>query len=243
MVHVCFLLDLRSIWPPLLRDLKQSLLQQANFYAISSNWRSKLDSVRDRIGLCYVIKNRISSCDEPKVAYGQRGNFSLRDFHHAVNSLPADSFSPEITDSGSLSCHDMKLESLLSDQVLYSWGGKEIVPKVIVLSSFLPENVDSALKETLTDAADKCVSVEFILLEQRSNHLIDIRENINNFARCISDLDNCSFLSYLPGFSPPTHVIWNRSFKVQGVSTFMITDKQVHFSELFSSSLAFCIDD
>lgn len=124
---------------------------------------------------------------------------------------------------------DVKLASVLSDQVLYSWGGKDIVRKVIVLSSLLPESINSALKETLMvraicitkvwilylfgfveitlnivlyqDAADKCVSVEFILLEQRSNHLSDIRENINSFSRCISDLDNCSFQSYLPGFT------------------------------------------
>ncbi|KAK6262052.1 hypothetical protein QUC31_007868 [Theobroma cacao] len=198
MVLVCFLLDLCSLSSPLLRDLKQSLLQLANLYTVSWNWRNKSDSLGDRIGLCYVIKNRISSSDELKVAYSPRVDFSLRDFHHAVNSLPTDSFFPEINDSGSLSCHAMKLASVLSDQVLYSWGGKDIVRKVIVLSSFLPENIDSALKETLMDAADKCVSVEFVLLEQRSNHLSDIRDNINSFARCISDLDNCSFQSYLP---------------------------------------------
>ncbi|EOY22695.1 Uncharacterized protein TCM_014790 [Theobroma cacao] len=198
MVLVCFLLDLCSLSSPLLRDLKQSLLQLANLYTVSWNWRNKSDSLGDRIGLCYVIKNRISSSDELKVAYSPRVDFSLRDFHHAVNSLPTDSFFPEINDSGSLSCHAMKLASVLSDQVLYSWGGKDIMRKVIVLSSFLPENIDSALKETLMDAADKCVSVEFVLLEQRSNHLSDIRENINSFARCISDLDNCSFQSYLP---------------------------------------------
>ncbi|OMO52314.1 hypothetical protein COLO4_37286 [Corchorus olitorius] len=157
MVLVCFLLDLRSLSPPLLKDLKQL-----------------------------------------KVAYGPRGDFSLRDFHHAVNSLPSDSFSPEINDSGSLSCHDMKLASVLSDKVLYSWGGKDFIRKVIVLSSTLPDNIDSALKETLMEAADKCVSIEFILLEQRSNHLGDIRESINRFSRCVSDLDNCSFHSYLP---------------------------------------------
>ncbi|KAG4171207.1 hypothetical protein ERO13_A12G195100v2 [Gossypium hirsutum] len=182
----------------IIRRLISSLLQMANFYTISSNWRNKLDSLRDRIGLCYVIKNRISSSDELKVAYGPRGDYSLRDFHHAVNSLPTDSFSPVINESGSISCYDMKLASVLSDQVLYSWGGRDIVRKVIVLSSCLPETIDSALKETLTDAADKCVSVEFILLEQRSNHLSDIRANINTFSRCISDLDNCSFQCCLP---------------------------------------------
>ncbi|XP_039052043.1 uncharacterized protein LOC120193676 [Hibiscus syriacus] len=198
MVLVCFLLDLRSLSPPLLRDIKQLLLQMANFRTISSNWRSKSDTLRDRIGLCYVIKNRVSSSDELKVAYSPRGDFSLRDFHHAVKSLPTDSFSPEINESGSTSCYDMKLASVLSDQVLYSWGGRDIVRKVIVLSSCLPETMDSSLKETLTDAADKCISVEFIFLEQRSNHLSDIRENINTFSIWISDLDNCSFQCCLP---------------------------------------------
>lgn len=44
---------------------------------------------------------------------------------------------------------DAKLSSVFGDQVLYSWGEKDIMRKVIVLSSCLPENVDSALKNTL----------------------------------------------------------------------------------------------
>lgn len=49
-------------------------------------------------------------------------------------------------------------------------------------------------------AADKCVSVDFLLFEQKSSHLSNTKENINNFQTCISDLDNCSFQAYLPGF-------------------------------------------
>ncbi|KAK8537752.1 hypothetical protein V6N12_043900 [Hibiscus sabdariffa] len=233
MVLVCFLLDLRSLSSPLLRDIKQSLLQMANFYSISSNWRSKSDSLRDRIGLCYVIKNRFSSSDELKVAYSPRGDFSLRDFHHAVNSLPTDSFSPEINESGSTSLYDVKLASVLSDQVLYSWGGRDIVRKVIVLSSCLPETMDSSLKETLTDAADKCVSVEFIFLEQRSNHLSDIRANINTFSRCISDLDNCSFQCCLPEVKA-FHGLVKRW--LQDLRDDMEEPLQAHF--IFNSNLA-----
>lgn len=44
---------------------------------------------------------------------------------------------------------DVKLSSILSDQVLYSWGGKDIMSKVIVLSSCVPDNVDTELKLTL----------------------------------------------------------------------------------------------
>ncbi|GKV17463.1 hypothetical protein SLEP1_g27973 [Rubroshorea leprosula] len=198
MVLVCFLLDLRSLSPSLLRDLKQSLLQLSNFYAVSSPWRSQSESLRGRFGLCYLFKNSVSSSDELRVAYSPQGNFSLRDFHHAVNNVPTDAFLPEISGSGSLCPRDVKLSSVLSDQVLYSWGGKDIVRKVIFLSSSLPQKVDSALKKTLMDAADKCVSVEFILLEQKSNHLVDIRESINSFVSSISDLDNCSFQNFLP---------------------------------------------
>lgn len=126
MVQLCFVLDLRSLAPPLLEDLKQvlralyilnklrfpynltsilssviffskfsnihpithaisslflidrrflivrscihfqSLLQLANFYAISSSSSSsrKSTTLCDKIGLCYVVKNRLSSSSE-----------------------------------------------------------------------------------------------------------------------------------------------------------------------------------
>ncbi|XP_059596685.1 uncharacterized protein LOC100242180 isoform X3 [Vitis vinifera] len=100
MAVLCFLLDLLSISPPLLRDLKQALLQLANFYAISP-WR------HDRIGLCYLLYNRISSSNELKIAYSPRENFGLRDFHHAVNSLPTDVFFPQTGHSGPISSADV----------------------------------------------------------------------------------------------------------------------------------------
>ncbi|XP_068305174.1 uncharacterized protein [Pyrus communis] len=200
MVELCFVLDLRSLPPPFLRDLKQSLLQLANLYAISSPapW-GRSESLRDRIGLCYVFQNPISLSDEMKIVYtpSPSGNFNLRDFHHAVNNLPAHGFRPQIDDSGNL-CADVKLSSVLSDQVLYHWGGKDIMKKVIVISSCLPRDVDFVMQKTLTAAAEKCVSVDFVLFEQRSSHLSNTKENINNFQTCISDLDNCSFQAYLP---------------------------------------------
>lgn len=36
------------------------------------------------------------------MAYGPRGNFNLRDFHHAVSSLPTDAFTPEFNNSMAL---------------------------------------------------------------------------------------------------------------------------------------------
>ncbi|KAG8652763.1 uncharacterized protein LOC110617086 isoform X2 [Manihot esculenta] len=201
MAVTCFVLDLCSLSPPLLRDLKQCLLQLANLCAISSpsSSRHQSYSLRDRIGLCYVLKNRVSSTCELKIAYSPRGNFSLRDFHHAVNSVPEGYFLPEIDDSGALrsGVHAM-LSTVLSDQVLYSWGDKDLMRKVIVLSSCWHEKIDSAMKNTLMDAADKCVSVEFVLFEQSASHLSYSQENINCLARSLSDLDNCSFQTFLP---------------------------------------------
>ncbi|XP_010656055.1 uncharacterized protein LOC100242180 isoform X2 [Vitis vinifera] len=191
MAVLCFLLDLLSISPPLLRDLKQALLQLANFYAISP-WR------HDRIGLCYLLYNRISSSNELKIAYSPRENFGLRDFHHAVNSLPTDVFFPQTGHSGPISSADLHLSTILSDEVLYSWGGKDIVRKIILLSSCFVQNIDSTLQNTLMEAADKCVLVEFVLFEQKSSHLSDIPDNIDNFAKQIHDLDNCSLQTYPP---------------------------------------------
>ncbi|XP_058226553.1 uncharacterized protein LOC131335281 isoform X2 [Rhododendron vialii] len=202
MVMLCFVLDLRSLPPSLLRDLKQSLLQLANFYAV---WAPigeipKFKSLSDRIGLCYLYKNRITCLDELKVAHTPRGNFNLRDFHHAVNNLPTNAFLPELNDSGALCCCDVKLASILSNKVLYSWGGheKDLSRKVILISTCVVENPDSLMNDILMEAADKCVSVEFLLLEQQSSHLGDLSETISNFVKHISDLENCSFRAYMP---------------------------------------------
>ncbi|KAI3773527.1 hypothetical protein L1987_48057 [Smallanthus sonchifolius] len=204
MVMLCFLLDLRTLSPPLLRDLKQSLLQLANFYAISSprghKSISKSKSLLDRIGLCYVIRNRIYCSTEMKVAYRPSGSFSLRDFHHAVNNLPTDAFLPELNNNITISCSDAHLEAVLSDKVLYSWGGdnEDVGRKVIVISSCLLENLNSVAKKTLMDAADKCVSVDFVLLEQVSSDVGALSESINNFVKNICDLENCLFRNHLP---------------------------------------------
>ncbi|KAL3001510.1 hypothetical protein AAZX31_08G006200 [Glycine max] len=176
----------------------QSLLQLANFYAISSSSSSharKSVTLGDKIGLCYVFKNRLSSSDELAVAYNPVGNFNLRDFHHAVNNLPYDAFLADID-----SISDLMISNVLSERVLYSWQGKDIERKVIVITSTLPEDIDSIVQKSLMDAADKCVSVDFAVFQQKSIHLTDTRENINNFRRCISHLDNCSVQTYIPDF-------------------------------------------
>ncbi|KAK7358736.1 hypothetical protein VNO77_00674 [Canavalia gladiata] len=198
MVQLCFVLDLRSLAPALLRDLKQSLLQLANFYAISSSSSSlgrKSATLGDKIGLCYIFKNRLSSSDELVIAYNPIGNFNLRDFHHAVNNLPFDAFLPDIDNIS-----DLMISNVLSERVLYSWQGKDIERKVIVITSNLPEDVDSIMQKSLMDAADKCITVDFAVFQQKSSHLTDTRENINNFRRCISHLDNCSVQTYIPDF-------------------------------------------
>ncbi|CAN1787816.1 hypothetical protein LINPERHAP1_LOCUS17800, partial [Linum perenne] len=151
MVLLCFVLNLYSLSPSSQADLKQCLLQLANYYAISSSQRGKPHCLGDRIGLCYVIDDRSSSSVELKVAYSPRGEFCLRDFHHAVNDLPTDSFLPEIGDSDTIcSCVDMKLSSILNDQALYSWGGRDVKRNLIFLSSYFPRTIDDAGKKLLT---------------------------------------------------------------------------------------------
>ncbi|AED91148.1 unnamed protein product [Arabidopsis thaliana] len=194
MVLLCFVVDLRNISPSLIGDLKQSFLKLSNLHAISS----PVDSLTDRIGLCYILKDRISGNDQLKFAYTPTGNFCLRDFHHAINSLPLDAFVPEIDESGAISCRDLKLSSVLCDRALYSWGGRDIMRKVIVLSSCFPEDMDSEAKNTLMAATDKCVSVEFLLFEKQESYLSYTQEKINRFLRCLSDLDNCSFQTCIP---------------------------------------------
>lgn len=98
--------------------------------------------------------------------------------------------------------------------------------KVIVLSSCFPEDMDSEARNTLMvsrlvyllvlylacflssksfflfllqAAADKCVSVEFLLLDEKASHLSYTQEKTNRFLRCLSDLDNCSFQTCIPG--------------------------------------------
>eukprot|EP00261_Vitis_vinifera_P033508 XP_019074751.1 PREDICTED: uncharacterized protein LOC104879038 [Vitis vinifera] len=48
------------------------------------------------------------------------------------------------------------------------------------------------------EAADKCVLVEFVLFEQKSSHLSDIPDNIDNFVKQIHHIDNCSLQTYPP---------------------------------------------
>ncbi|KAL6539085.1 hypothetical protein OROGR_011734 [Orobanche gracilis] len=209
MALLCFLLDLRSLSPPILRDLKQSLLQLANYHAVSSlmlnssvcGTQSSSKPLLDRIGLCYVLRNQISCSDELKIAYNPHGNFSLRDLHHALNNLPTDAFSPEANDSGAL-CRgiDLKLADVLSEEIFYSWGGHDnnIARKVISISCCLAGTLDSLTMKSLMDADDKSISVEFIFLEQTSNHLGGITDDINHLEKQISSLKHCSFEIHVP---------------------------------------------
>ncbi|GFQ01943.1 hypothetical protein PHJA_002338200 [Phtheirospermum japonicum] len=202
MVLLCFVLDLRSLSLPILRDLKQSLLQLANYYAVS---RSKINNrsdgtqssskpLLDRIGLCYVSRNRISCSDELKIAYNPHGNFNLRDLHHALNNLPIDGFSPESND------YDLKLADVLSEKILYTWEGhdKNIARKVISISSCLAGTLDSVTMKALMDAAEKNVSAEFVFLERTSNHLGDTTGSVNHLVEQIRSLKNCSFQTCVP---------------------------------------------
>jgi len=152
-------------------------LERSNFWKRSGYIRHQSLFPSIFGGLCVVFMFFLR-IQQLKFAYTPTGNFCLRDFHHAINSLPLDAFVPEIDESGAISCRglslplfiylflhsflvnlmicnhtklfiDLKLSSVLCDRALYSWGGRDIMRKVIVLSSCFPEDMDSEAKNTL----------------------------------------------------------------------------------------------
>ncbi|KAJ0973493.1 hypothetical protein J5N97_021452 [Dioscorea zingiberensis] len=207
MALLCFVLDLRSVSPPLLGDLKQSLLQLGNLYVASCGRGERERSMngirplRDRIGLCYIRRSKApSSSSELNIAYRPGESFNLRDFHHAVNSLPMDCFLPELIDSISTASEDQELPlaSLLSGNALYSWGGDSVSKKVIVVGSNMFKN-NEVLHKSLMDAADRCVAAEFVLLEHEEANPSHIDfEKREEFGSSINDLENCVLRKYLP---------------------------------------------
>ncbi|KAK3432470.1 hypothetical protein EUGRSUZ_E04338 [Eucalyptus grandis] len=199
---LCFVADLPALPPESLRRLKQCWLQLANYYAVAPPFPPpppppprRSAALGDRIALCYVFFDRLTASRHLKIAYSPGENFDLCGFHRAVGSVPADAFVP---DSPALSPCNAELLCLLSDESIYSWSSEDIARKIVVLTSSLPPEMDAKLHDSLMDAADKCVSVEFLLLETRSVHLRHVQENMSKFVRSISDLDNCSVSACLP---------------------------------------------
>lgn len=209
MVLICFVLDLSSFQPSLLRELKQCLLQLANFYAIrKADERAETRSYNP-IGLCCIQKNNLSGSNELRVAYHPKGTFNLREFHHAVNSLCADHFIPRAKAFECSQIYDQVscLGTLLTSEGLYSWGPETISRKIIMISGFFMESVAS-FRKTVTDAADHCVTIEFIQIEsevqpnaQWGNFTETIlSEKTKEFTNSISELENCLFRRVQPDY-------------------------------------------
>ncbi|KAJ3683151.1 hypothetical protein LUZ60_013378 [Juncus effusus] len=197
MALLCFLLDLRNIPPPLLRDLKQCLLQLANYYAISQGKQSSSSSpfLPDRFGLAYIHIKSPSSSPELKIAYRPGDKFCLRDFHHAVNKVPQDSFLREFRDpNNSTENQDISLANLFSNKALYAWCNDDVSKKVIAIC-ISPFNDTESLRRSLVDAAEQCVSVEFVILESA---YIAPSEDIITFFNKFCDLENCVTRRYIP---------------------------------------------
>ncbi|XP_006645426.1 uncharacterized protein LOC102713968 [Oryza brachyantha] len=201
MALLCFLLDLRNIPPPLLRLLNQCLLHLANLYAASSS-SSSPHHLPDRLALSYIQPPAAaSSPPQLKVVYRPGEKFNLRDFHHAVNSLPLDAFRPN--KHGSLyTTGDVSLTNLFSNRAIYSWATDDTSKKVIALC-MSAQNTE-ALRRSLMDAAEQCITVEFVMLETGAIFIYDgVSENSNGFIDRICDLENCVVRRY----SPETQVL------------------------------------
>ncbi|KAJ1283020.1 hypothetical protein BS78_03G095900 [Paspalum vaginatum] len=209
MALLCFLLDLRNIPPPLLHRLKQCLLHLANLYAATTPpphaaTASAAGALPDRLALGYIhlvpSKPSSSSCSsswpELKIGYRPGEKFSLRDFHHAVNSIPLDGFLPD-QHGGSRPTGDVSLTNLFSDRAIYSWATDDISKKVIAICMTAQDT--EALRRSLMDAAEQCVAVDFIMLEAEAAFMYgDISENADSLLNRICDLENCVVRRYNP---------------------------------------------
>ncbi|XP_078432590.1 uncharacterized protein LOC144704172 isoform X2 [Wolffia australiana] len=156
MTLLCFLLDIRTIPPSLLRDLKQV-----------------------------------------KISYSPKGNFNLRNFHHAVNNLPSESFlmGSNSSDHNDISTPDVMLPRVISDESLYLRNDKDIMKKVICVGCSLIKNSEN-LRKTLMEAAERCISVEFVILESDRFH--GFSEEMEKLVNSITDMENCTIQSFVP---------------------------------------------
>ncbi|XP_014755017.1 uncharacterized protein LOC100834609 isoform X2 [Brachypodium distachyon] len=156
--------------------------------------------------LCFLLDLRnippplLRLLKQLKIAYRPGEKFSLRDFHHAVENVPLDGFLPE--QHGSVPTGDVSLTNLFSNRAIYSWATDDISKKVIAIC-MSAQNTES-LRRSLMDAAEQCITVEFVILETEAVSMYDdVSENSNSFIHRISDLENCVIRRY----SPETQVL------------------------------------
>ncbi|GJN37747.1 hypothetical protein PR202_gb26733 [Eleusine coracana subsp. coracana] len=190
----------------------QCLLHLANLYAATTSPSHPVSAAAaaptlpDRLALVYVhhaassdsssSSSSSSSSPELKIGYRPGENFSLRDFHQAVNNVPLDGFLPEQR-GRSLHTGDVSLANLFSNRAIYSWATDDISKKVIAICMSV-QNIE-ALRRSLMDAAEQCVAVDFVMLETEASLMYDgMSENVNCLENKICDLENCVVRRYSP---------------------------------------------
>ncbi|GAB2214596.1 hypothetical protein Droror1_Dr00018951 [Drosera rotundifolia] len=193
MAVLCFVLDLENIPLQLLNHIKRCLLELANSYAATRGSGSKA-VIGNRIGVYHLHRTPATQSVELKVAYSlDKGSFALRDFHQAIECLPADLYCPKTDCSGPFLFQDVTLSRVLCDDV-----GGGVKRKIVVISTIPLGDVESTFGKNLLGAADKSVSVEFIFFEQMAAHLNHVPDNAEKFKGAVSDFQNCSFLQLYP---------------------------------------------
>nr|CAD1817850.1 unnamed protein product [Ananas comosus var. bracteatus] len=89
----------------------------------------------------------------------------------------------------------------LVDKALYAWGGDDVSKKVIAIcmSSYMKTE---AIRKSLLDAAEQCVTVEFLLLDpEEENTPNDASKALSGFVNQLCDLENCVIRRYIPDSS------------------------------------------
>ncbi|CAK9257047.1 unnamed protein product [Sphagnum jensenii] len=205
MVLLCFVLDVDSFTADLFKAIKQCLVRVGNLYALSRNdCSSSLRSTcNNTISICYTSKDSDSGAKEVHVVYKSKSPFDLREFYHKVISIPAMELptSSSATVSAGASCGLCQVSCLSrilkGEEGLLSWGTPEIRKKVVMISGQFME-AGASLTQTILEAADQLVEIEFIQIEHKEKtgpgtQQAELLQEANPFAKCVSGFENCTF--------------------------------------------------
>ncbi|CAL9232215.1 unnamed protein product, partial [Arabidopsis halleri] len=147
-----------------------------------------LDEPADKIYVFYTTKTP----QVMNVTYKAGSeNFRENMFKKAVKNLPTvhKKMGSELTSDD--------LINILTYQPLYTMGDPHAMKEIILVTSAVPNLPSSVSRNILMAAKEKCVSFEFLLVD---DHPSRAHENKETFLRTLSEIDNCS-MRYWPNDS------------------------------------------
>ncbi|CAM6129991.1 unnamed protein product [Calypogeia fissa] len=205
MVVLCFVVDISMLSCATLKAIKNCLLQFGNLCALQPS-RPTGDTIpENEIGLCYTAISELSGTYEVTVLLRPNGAFDLRQFHHAVRTMPSSLSGRAKPDGFEFSKQVSSIATLLEGEGgLFSWTSQDVLKKVVMISSRFLESVTS-FRQSLLEAADHFVTIEFIEIEQAdrpNGKVVDFKPDQvaepgvqgmqHEFATVVSEFENCT---------------------------------------------------